>query len=145
MKELVLIDNNARTRVADLRMRSLPYLRADTAMYDLLKLFQTGRSHMVVLTQPPDAADGSVSRANSQDVTVQIEEARERVSPEVDVSCSFVHGRCLANHQKMHLPFVDELTRELSVGLYTIGGCFRVDRCLPAMLYHCGLAWSNSS
>ncbi|KAL3133531.1 hypothetical protein ABBQ38_007384 [Trebouxia sp. C0009 RCD-2024] len=82
VKELVLIDNNARTRVADLRMRSLPYLRADTAMYDLLKLFQTGRSHMVVLTQPPDAADGSVSRANSQDVTVQIEEARERVSPE---------------------------------------------------------------
>ena len=82
-KELVLIDNNARTRVADLRMRSLPYLRADTAMYDLLKLFQTGRSHMVVLTQPPDAADGSVSRANSQDVTVQIEEAKERVSPEV--------------------------------------------------------------
>lgn len=86
VKELVLIDNNARTRVADLRMRSLPYLRADTAMYDLLKLFQTGRSHMVVLTQPPDAADGSVSRANSQDVTVQIEEARERVSPEVNLA-----------------------------------------------------------
>ena len=85
MKELVLIDNNARTRVADLRMRSLPYLRADTAMYDLLKLFQTGRSHMVVLTKPPDAADGTVSRANSQDVTVQIEEAKERVSPEVNL------------------------------------------------------------
>lgn len=84
MKELVLIDNNAQTRVADLRIRSLPYLRADTAMYDLLKLFQTGRSHMVVLTKPPDAAaDGTVSRANSQDVTVQIEEAKERVSPEV--------------------------------------------------------------
>lgn len=80
-----MIDNNARTRVADLRMRSLPYLRADTAMYDLLKLFQTGRSHMVVLTKPPDAADGTVSRANSQDVTVQIEEAKERVSPEVNV------------------------------------------------------------
>lgn len=93
MKELVLIDNNARTRVADLRMRSLPYLRADTAMYDLLKLFQTGRSHMVVLTKPPDAADGTVSRANSQDVTIQIEEAQERVSPEVTVpharKCNF--------------------------------------------------------
>lgn len=83
VKELVLIDNNARTRVADLRMRSLPYLRADTAMYDLLKLFQTGRSHMVVLTKPPDAADGTVSRANSQDVSIQIEEAQDRVSPEV--------------------------------------------------------------
>ena len=91
MKELVLIDNNARTRVADLRMRSLPYLRADTAMYDLLKLFQTGRSHMVVLTKPPDAADGTVSRANSQDVTVQIEEAKERVSPEVSVLHAHVY------------------------------------------------------
>ncbi len=83
MKELVLIDMHAKTRVADLRIRSLPYLRADIAMYDLLKLFQTGRSHMVVLTKPPPAADGTVSRANSTDVTVQIEEAKDRVSPEV--------------------------------------------------------------
>lgn len=30
-------------------------LPADTAMYDLLKLFQTGRSHMVVLTDTPAA------------------------------------------------------------------------------------------
>lgn len=82
VKELVLIDMHAKTRVADLRIRSLPYLRADIAMYDLLKLFQTGRSHMVVLTKPPAAADGTVSRANSTDVTVQIEEAKDRVSPE---------------------------------------------------------------
>ncbi|DBA74258.1 hypothetical protein WJX77_000848 [Trebouxia sp. C0004] len=82
VKELVLIDMHAQTRVADLRIRSLPYLRADIAMYDLLKLFQTGRSHMVVLTKPPPAADGTVSRANSADVTVQIEEAKDRVSPE---------------------------------------------------------------
>lgn len=83
VKELVLIDMHAKTRVADLRIRSLPYLRADIAMYDLLKLFQTGRSHMVVLTKPPAAAaDGTVSRANSADVTVQIEEAKDRVSPE---------------------------------------------------------------
>ncbi len=83
MKELVLIDMHAKTRVADLRIRSLPYLRADIAMYDLLKLFQTGRSHMVVLTKPPPAADGTISRVNSTDVTVQIEEAKDRVSPEV--------------------------------------------------------------
>ncbi|KAA6425549.1 MAG: DUF21 domain-containing protein [Trebouxia sp. A1-2] len=82
VKELVLIDMHAKTRVADLRIRSLPYLRADIAMYDLLKLFQTGRSHMVVLTKPPPAADGTVSRANSTDVTLQIEEAKDRVSPE---------------------------------------------------------------
>ena len=105
VKELVLIDNNAGTLVRDLRIRSLPYLRADTAMYDLLKLFQTGRSHMVVLTKPPDAAtDGTVSRANSMDVTVQIEEAKERVSPEV-CSCP-CRGRSVVHVSEMqtHCP-----------------------------------------
>lgn len=98
VKELVLIDMHASTRVADLRIRSLPYLRADIAMYDLLKLFQTGRSHMVVLTKPPEAAaDGTVSRANSADVTVQIEEAKDRLSPEVGpVICTlYVFGSCI--------------------------------------------------
>ena len=38
---------------------------------------------MVVLTKPPERFDGTVSRANSMDVTVQIEEAKERSSPEV--------------------------------------------------------------
>ncbi|CAL8472218.1 g11760 [Coccomyxa elongata] len=54
VKELALLDLEAGTRVGDVKMRSLPMLRADTAMYDLLTLFQTGRSHMVVLTAPPE-------------------------------------------------------------------------------------------
>ncbi|EIE23447.1 DUF21-domain-containing protein [Coccomyxa subellipsoidea C-169] len=53
VKELALLDLEAGTRVSDVKMRPLPMLRADTAMYDLLTLFQTGRSHMVVLTAPP--------------------------------------------------------------------------------------------
>ncbi|GLC35752.1 hypothetical protein PLESTB_000490500 [Pleodorina starrii] len=36
-----------------LRMRSIPRLPATTRMYDMLRLFQTGRSHIAVLTQPP--------------------------------------------------------------------------------------------
>ncbi|EFJ52015.1 hypothetical protein VOLCADRAFT_103216 [Volvox carteri f. nagariensis] len=39
--------------VAMLRIRSIPRLPATTRMYDMLRLFQTGRSHMAVLTQPP--------------------------------------------------------------------------------------------
>jgi hypothetical protein len=37
-----------------------PRLAADTPMYDLLKLFRVGRSHMALLTQPhPDNDDAS--------------------------------------------------------------------------------------
>ncbi|KAG2442805.1 hypothetical protein HXX76_002884 [Chlamydomonas incerta] len=39
--------------VGMLRMRSIPRLPATTPMYDMLRLFQTGRSHIAVLTQPP--------------------------------------------------------------------------------------------
>eukprot|EP00891_Asterochloris_glomerata_P001823 jgi/Astpho2/1823/e_gw1.00038.108.1_t len=72
VKELITIDQSKGLPLSHVRMRSLPFLRGDTAMYDLLKLFQTGRSHMVVLTQPPaledddgDAASVAVSRKGS--------------------------------------------------------------------------------
>ncbi|GIL99315.1 hypothetical protein Vretimale_4509 [Volvox reticuliferus] len=39
--------------VSMLRIRSIPRLPATTRMYDMLRLFQTGRSHIAVLTQPP--------------------------------------------------------------------------------------------
>lgn len=97
MKELVLVDTHAQTRVADLRIRSLPYLRADIAMYDLLKLFQTGRSHMVVLTKPPEPAPaGNIVRASSQEVTVQVEEAKDRLSP--SVSCITCGNASVQDH-----------------------------------------------
>lgn len=38
--------------VSQVRMRSLRRLPADTPMYDMLKLFELGRCHMVVLTEP---------------------------------------------------------------------------------------------
>ena len=34
----------------------MPFLSADTPMYDLLRLFKTGRSHMVMLTKPTSDA-----------------------------------------------------------------------------------------
>ena len=89
VKELITIDQSKGLPLSHVRMRSLPFLRGDTAMYDLLKLFQTGRSHMVVLTQPPveddngDAASVAVSRVASGDVAIQIEEAQARVEAQV--------------------------------------------------------------
>lgn len=94
----VLVDQNAGTRVSDLRLRGIPTLRGDVAAYvrlcealnktrlaivnawalfrytlsllqDLLKLFQTGRSHsafpqpiaeqrMTAIRSPPSCAAG---------------------------------------------------------------------------------------
>ncbi|GFR41206.1 hypothetical protein Agub_g1876, partial [Astrephomene gubernaculifera] len=49
-----------------LRMRSIPRLPATTPMYDMLRLFQTGRSHIAVLTQPPR---GELRRLLKMDAT----------------------------------------------------------------------------
>lgn len=70
-------------------MRPIPQLRADTAMYDLLKLFQTGRTHMVLLTRPPAgakllAAQAAGSATSRADLAVNIEpHTIKRVAEEV--------------------------------------------------------------
>eukprot|EP00884_Botryococcus_braunii_P005986 jgi/Botrbrau1/15389/Bobra.43_2s0017.1 len=53
VKELALIDPEDALLVANLRLRPIPFLDASTPMYDMLTLFKTGRSHMVVLTKKP--------------------------------------------------------------------------------------------
>ena len=58
VKELAMVDKSAHTLVSSLKMRSLPFLRADTPLYDLLRLFETGRCHMAVLTAPPAQPPG---------------------------------------------------------------------------------------
>ena len=89
MKELVLIDMFANIPVSALSMRPIPQLRADTAMYDLLKLFQTGRTHMVLLTRPPAgakllAAQAAGSATSRADLAVNIEpHTMKRVAEEV--------------------------------------------------------------
>ena len=55
-KELILVDIHAGIKVSSMKVRSLPHLLAETPMYDMLKLFELGRSHMAVLTQPTKAA-----------------------------------------------------------------------------------------
>lgn len=54
VKELLLIDPRAGVQVKDLKVRSLPHLPAETPMWDMLKLFEIGRSHMAVLTRPTE-------------------------------------------------------------------------------------------
>ena len=92
VKELVLIDMFANIPVSALSMRPIPHLRADTAMYDLLKLFQTGRTHMVLLTKPPPgakllAAQATGSANSRADLAVNIgPQTMKRVAEEVCLS-----------------------------------------------------------
>ena len=52
-KELITIDPNAGTSIAELTMRSIPRMWSDTPMSDMLDLFQTGRSHIALLVNRP--------------------------------------------------------------------------------------------
>ena len=61
VKELAMVDKAAHTPVSTLKMRSLPFLRANTPLYDLLHLFEVGRCHMAVLTGPLPAKDAECS------------------------------------------------------------------------------------
>lgn len=58
VKELALVDKHASTPLSSLKMRSLPYLRANMPLYDLLRLFETGRCHMAALTEVPEVKGG---------------------------------------------------------------------------------------
>lgn len=64
-KELILVDYTRPPRVGDLNVRALPFLRADTRLYDMLRLFESGRCHMAVLVSPPrEESDTSSSDGN---------------------------------------------------------------------------------
>ena len=65
--------------MSEIKLRSLPFLRADTPVYDMLRLFETGRCHMALLTEPPDsrtgessAPDASIARAGQMADLLQI-------------------------------------------------------------------------
>ena len=47
------MDKDAGVRVGDLKLRSAPQLKSDTRLYDMLRLFETGRCHLAVLVQAP--------------------------------------------------------------------------------------------
>lgn len=58
VKELALVDKHANTPISTLKMRSLPFLRANMPLYDLLHLFGTGRCHMAALSEVPEVKGG---------------------------------------------------------------------------------------
>ncbi len=59
VKELIMWDHSTRTEVGRLKMRSMPLLRADTRLYDMLRLFETCRCHMALLVRCPPVSSWS--------------------------------------------------------------------------------------
>ncbi|CAL8470532.1 g10074 [Coccomyxa elongata] len=97
VKELILVDKEANTRVGDLKMRSAPQLRADTRLYDMLRLFETGRCHMAVLVQPPGQSTPCTSAGSKPPVSPLIAQsngnASDAPSPEGAVRVEDCNGR----------------------------------------------------
>jgi metal transporter CNNM len=71
VKELILVDIHAGIKVSSMKVRSLPSLLAEIPMYDMLKLFELGRSHMVLLTQPTREALARL-KAEAHEVAIDI-------------------------------------------------------------------------
>ena len=71
VKELILVDINAGIKVSAMKVRSLPHLLGETPMYDMLKLFELGRSHMAVLTQPTKEALARL-KAEAHEVAIDL-------------------------------------------------------------------------
>lgn len=63
VKELVLAEMESKKKVRDMNIREVPCLRADIPLYDVLKIFRTGKSHMACLTRITHALEGSVELA----------------------------------------------------------------------------------
>ncbi|KAL4420313.1 hypothetical protein ABPG77_010218 [Micractinium sp. CCAP 211/92] len=66
VKELVLVDETKGLTVNQLRLHELPFIRADIPMYDALKIFKMGRSHMAVLTKVTSRLDDASSPVEKQ-------------------------------------------------------------------------------
>ncbi len=67
------MDQYANIAVSTQKVRALPHLRADTAMYDLLKLFQSGRTHMVSGHQAPSIGQMHEASGNAISCIVMLD------------------------------------------------------------------------
>jgi metal transporter CNNM len=65
-KELIMVDPARQRPVSSLQLRSLPHLRSDTFLYDILRLFETGRCHMAVLVNPSGGGGGGGGEAGGE-------------------------------------------------------------------------------
>ncbi|PRW58116.1 DUF21 domain-containing protein [Chlorella sorokiniana] len=55
VKELVLVDEDTGVRVGELRIRDAPFIRASMPLYDALRIFKMGHSHMALVV--PDLSE----------------------------------------------------------------------------------------
>lgn len=67
VKELVLAEMESKKKVRDMNIREVPCLRADIPLYDVLKIFRTGKSHMACLTRVSPVLETADSSMSEQD------------------------------------------------------------------------------
>ncbi|GAX79404.1 hypothetical protein CEUSTIGMA_g6845.t1 [Chlamydomonas eustigma] len=111
-KELVLIDPSDNKVVRDLNIRELPRLSADTPMYDMLTLFETGKSHMALLVRPK----GKDLRAMRRNTTLASQRAAyKRLGSAGTASLSAYHAGLMGTTTSL-----GEEAKEEAIGIITI-------------------------
>ncbi|MEW5311154.1 MAG: hypothetical protein WDW38_002892 [Sanguina aurantia] len=78
VKELVLVNPLDHLPVGALRLRELPRLEGETPMYDLLRLFETGKSHMVLLTAVPEPVGSRAAHVGRRTGSMMMQTAISR-------------------------------------------------------------------
>lgn len=54
VKNLLLLDRKVSTPISQLHIQRLPNVAANLPLYDMLNIFQTGRSHMAIIVDQND-------------------------------------------------------------------------------------------
>jgi ankyrin repeat/SOCS box protein 13/metal transporter CNNM len=54
VKHLIMVNPDEGVLVRELKLRPIPFVPADKPLYDMLNLFQRGRSHMAMVVDPKD-------------------------------------------------------------------------------------------
>lgn len=109
VKELLQYRSSEAVPVSMLRLRSLPRLPAATAMYDMLKLFRTGRSHMAVLTS--EDLDGNTQQPACR------HSSKGTTAPGME---GHIHGTPFTTPDMTPLPLMDHSSTGKPVGIITI-------------------------
>lgn len=77
-KDLLMIDKTSNTPVSSCKIRTLPVLPDSLPLYDLLRLFETGRSHMAVLVQRLGGGGAYLSSSDESEEEGSFSETRVR-------------------------------------------------------------------
>ncbi|KAK9818258.1 hypothetical protein WJX72_009693 [[Myrmecia] bisecta] len=109
VKELLVVDETAGIHIRDLKLRTLPRLHADTAMYAMLKVFRAGKSHMALLVGAPPEPLRTATQSEGQEygslplmAAKQLKSDQVAAEETIEIQAVSAHPPSPHQHQLQH-------------------------------------------